>query len=285
MTYIQTNNIDTSKSYSSITIGLASPESILARSYGEILKPETINYRSYKPEKDGLFCEKIFGPVKDYECHCGKYKGIRYRGIICDRCGVEVARAKVRRERMGHINLAAPVAHIWFSKGTPSRLGLLLDLSPRNLDRVLYFAQYLVTDVDYELRDQLIDQLKSDLQTQTDSLDSKIKSKTEEIRQLFQEQIQDLEKQKAETDDESIQSEIELKIEAIELDISNKANEAVEEFSTEYTSEIDETKNKISELEELHVTQLLTETQYRDHRDNYVGHSKQEWELKLFYMF
>ena len=169
-----------------------------------------------RPEKDGLFCERIFGPTKDWDCGCGKYKKIRFRGIICDRCGVEVARAKVRRERMGHINLAAPVAHIWFSKGTPSRLGLLLDLSPRNLDRVLYFAQYLVTDVNYELRDQLIDQLKSDLQTQTDSLDSKINSKTEEIRLLFQEQIQDLEKQKAETDDESIQSEIALKIEAIE---------------------------------------------------------------------
>ena len=248
--------------FDAISISLASPNDVQKWSWGEVTKPETINYRTLRPEKDGLFCERIFGPTKDWDCGCGKYKKIRFRGIICDRCGVEVARAKVRRERMGHINLAAPVAHIWFSKGTPSRLGLLLDLSPRNLDRVLYFAQYLVTDVDYELRDQLIDQLKSDLQTQTDSLDSKIKSKTEEIRQLFQEQIQDLEKQKAETDDESIQSEIELKIEAIELDISNKANEAVEEFSTEYTSEIDETKNKISELEELHVTQLLTETQY-----------------------
>ena len=257
--------------FDAISISLASPNDVQKWSWGEVTKPETINYRTLRPEKDGLFCERIFGPTKDWDCGCGKYKKIRFRGIICDRCGVEVARAKVRRERMGHINLAAPVAHIWFSKGTPSRLGLLLDLSPRNLDRVLYFAQYLVTDVNYELRDQLIDQLKSDLQTQTDSLDSKIKSKTEEIRQLFHEQIQDLEKQKAETDDESIQSEIALKIEAIELDISNKTNEAIEEFSSEDASEIDATKNKISELEELHVTQLLTETQYRDHRDNYVG--------------
>ena len=114
MTYIQSNPVDTSKQYSSITIGLSSPEKILQRSFGEVLKPETINYRSYKPEKDGLFCEKIFGPVKDYECHCGKYKGIRYRGIICDRCGVEVTRKKVRRERMGHITLAVPIVHIWY---------------------------------------------------------------------------------------------------------------------------------------------------------------------------
>ena len=125
MTYIQSNNIDTSKKYSSITIGLSPPETLLARSYGEVLKPETINYRSYKPEKDGLFCEKIFGPVKDYECHCGKYKGIRYRGIICDRCGVEVTRKKVRRERMGHITLAVPVVHIWYLRSIPSKLSYL----------------------------------------------------------------------------------------------------------------------------------------------------------------
>ena len=138
--------------FNAIRISLASPEQIKTWSYGEITKPETINYRTLRPEKDGLFCERIFGPTKDWECYCGRYKKIRYRGVICDRCGVEVARSKVRRERMGHIALAAPVAHIWFSKGTPSRLGLLLDLSPRNLDRVLYFAQYLVTGVDEDLR-------------------------------------------------------------------------------------------------------------------------------------
>ena len=112
MTFIQTNKIDTSKAFTSITIGLASPESILQKSYGEIIKPETINYRSYKPEKDGLFCEKIFGPTKDWECYCGKYKRVRFKGIICERCGVEVTRSKVRRERMGHIELAAPAVHI-----------------------------------------------------------------------------------------------------------------------------------------------------------------------------
>ena len=127
-----------------IQIGLASPEQIRAWSSGEVKKPETINYRTLKPEREGLFCEKIFGPTKDWECHCGKYKKVRYRGIVCDRCGVEVTRAKVRRERMGHIELAAPVSHIWFFKGIPSRMGLILDLSPRTLEKVLYFAAYIV---------------------------------------------------------------------------------------------------------------------------------------------
>ncbi|WP_369297041.1 DNA-directed RNA polymerase subunit beta' [uncultured Neglectibacter sp.] len=132
--------------FESIKIGLASPEQIREWSYGEVKKPETINYRTLKPERDGLFCERIFGPTKDWECHCGKYKRIRFKGKICDRCGVEVTRAKVRRERMGHIELAAPVSHIWYFKGIPSRMGLILDLSPRILEKVLYFALYIVTD-------------------------------------------------------------------------------------------------------------------------------------------
>lgn len=132
--------------FESIKIGLASPDKIREWSYGEVKKPETINYRTLKPERDGLFCERIFGPQKDWECHCGKYKRIRYKGKICDRCGVEVTRAKVRRERMGHIELAAPVSHIWYFKGIPSRMGLILDISPRMLEKVLYFALYIVTD-------------------------------------------------------------------------------------------------------------------------------------------
>ena len=134
------------KEFDSIKIGLASPDQIRAWSYGEVKKPETINYRNLKPERDGLFCERIFGPTKDWECHCGKYKRIRYKGKICDKCGVEVTRAKVRRERMGHIELAAPVSHIWYFKGIPSRIGLMLDIGPRQLDKVLYFANYIVTD-------------------------------------------------------------------------------------------------------------------------------------------
>lgn len=132
--------------FESIKIGLASPDQIREWSYGEVKKPETINYRTLKPERDGLFCERIFGPTKDWECHCGKYKRIRYKGKICDRCGVEVTRSKVRRERMGHIELAAPVSHIWYFKGIPSRMGLILDISPRMLEKVLYFAMYIVTD-------------------------------------------------------------------------------------------------------------------------------------------
>ena len=134
------------KEFDSIKIGLASPDQIRAWSYGEVKKPETINYRTLKPERDGLFCERIFGPTKDWECHCGKYTRIRYKGKICDKCGVEVTRAKVRRERMGHIELAAPVSHIWYFKGIPSRIGLMLDIGPRQLDKVLYFANYIVTD-------------------------------------------------------------------------------------------------------------------------------------------
>lgn len=132
--------------FDAIRIGIASPETIMKWSYGEVKKPETINYRTLKPERDGLFCERIFGPTKDWECHCGKYKKIRYKGKICDRCGVEVTKAKVRRERMGHIALAVPVSHIWYFKGIPSRMGLMLDMTPRQLEKVLYFASYIVTD-------------------------------------------------------------------------------------------------------------------------------------------
>ena len=138
--------INESNDFKSIKIGLASPEKIREWSYGEVKKPETINYRTSKPERDGLFCEKIFGPMKDWECHCGKYKQIKNKGVICDRCGVEVTKSKVRRERMGHIELAAPVTHIWYFKGTPSRIGVLLDLSPKELEKIIYFASYVVTD-------------------------------------------------------------------------------------------------------------------------------------------
>ena len=133
-------------SFDAIRIGLASPDKIREWSHGIVTKPETINYRTLKPEKDGLFCERIFGPSKDWECHCGKYKKIRYKGVICDRCGVEVTKASVRRDRMGHIELASPVSHIWYFKGIPSRLGLVLDLSSKVLDKVLYFASYIVLD-------------------------------------------------------------------------------------------------------------------------------------------
>ena len=147
--------------FDDLRIGLATADDIRQWSHGEVKKPETINYRTLKPEKDGLFCEKIFGPTRDWECYCGKYKRVRFKGIICERCGVEVTRAKVRRERMGHIELAAPVTHIWYFKGVPSRLGYLLDLAPKDLEKVIYFAAYMITYVDDEARDRDLPSLEA----------------------------------------------------------------------------------------------------------------------------
>ncbi|MBA3449649.1 MAG: DNA-directed RNA polymerase subunit beta', partial [Chloroflexia bacterium] len=172
---LDVNNFD------AIRISLASPEAIRSWSYGEVTKPETINYRTLKPEHGGLFCERIFGPTKDWECYCGKYKRIRHAGTVCDKCGVEVTRAKVRRERMGHIELAAPVAHIWYVKGTPSRLGLLLDISPRNLERVLYFASYLVTEVDDEARDAAILEVRELTDSEIEELRTAAQAELDEI--------------------------------------------------------------------------------------------------------
>ncbi len=152
------------KDFKALRISLASPEQIRSWSYGEVTKPETINYRRLRPEKDGLFCEAIFGPTKDWQCYCGKYKNVRYKGIICEKCGVEVTRSQVRRERMGHIRLAAPVAHVWFTRRIPSYLGLLLNISRRNLDRVLYFAQYVITQVDEDARQKAIKRVDEELQ-------------------------------------------------------------------------------------------------------------------------
>jgi DNA-directed RNA polymerase subunit beta' len=163
--------------FNAIHISLASPEQVHGWSYGEVTKPETINYRTLKPEKDGLFSERIFGPVKDWECSCGKYKGVRFKGIVCDRCGVEVARSRLRRERMGHIELASPVSHIWYFKGTPSRIGLLLDLSPRNLERILYFDLYVVTSIDEDARQRELMRLGEELAHLEQSLDDRVRER------------------------------------------------------------------------------------------------------------
>ena len=266
--------------FDAITISLASPNDVQRWSWGEVTKPETINYRTLRPEKDGLFCERIFGPTKDWECYCGKYKKIRFRGVTCDRCGVEVARSKVRRERMGHIELAAPVAHIWFSKGTPSRLGLLLDLSPRNLDRVLYFAQYLVTDVDKELKSQLLEQLHSTLEERTVEKDTKIESIENTIIEEYQSQIDPLQVIKEEQDsdseddaskDEKDTKETLAKIESIEKERDEKIEELISETNDEFEEILNNIENQITSLEEIQVTRVLTETQYRDNRDNFPG--------------
>src|SRR5713226_9521948 len=177
--------------FNAIRISLASPEQIRGWSYGEVTKPETINYRTLKPEKDGLFCERIFGPMKDWECYCGKYKRVRFKGIVCDKCGVEVARSKVRRERMGHIELASPVSHIWYFKGTPSRIGLLLDLSPRNLERILYFALYLVTNIDEDARQRALLRLDEEFANVEQSLDGRVIERVDSLKGKRDSEIQD----------------------------------------------------------------------------------------------
>jgi DNA-directed RNA polymerase, beta'' subunit/160 kD subunit len=170
------------ENFDALKLSLASPDTIMSWSHGEVTKPETINYRTLRPERDGLFCERIFGPTRDWECHCGKYKRYRYKGIICDKCGVEVTRSKVRRERMGHIKLASPVSHVWYFKGIPSRMGLLLDMSPRNLEKILYFANYIVTDVHEEVRKDMLAVLNMDKDERAIRLRADIDSKSKELR-------------------------------------------------------------------------------------------------------
>jgi DNA-directed RNA polymerase subunit beta' len=182
--------------FNAVRITLASPEQIRSWSRGEVTKPETINYRTLKPERDGLFCERIFGPTKDWECSCGKYKRVRYKGIICDKCGVEVTRAKVRRERMGHIELASPVSHIWFVKGTPSRIGLLLDITPRVLEQVLYFAKYCITEVHEAGRARLIQQIQHETEARISREERAVGDQIEELTRDLNEQIADLEARK-----------------------------------------------------------------------------------------
>ena len=224
--------------FNAIRISLASPEQIKSWSYGEGTEPETINYRTLKPEKDGLFCERIFGPTKNYECYCGKYKKIRYRGITCDRCGVVVEHSRVRRTLMGHIELAAPVAHIWFAKGVPSRLALLLDVSPRNLERVLYFAQYIVTSVNESARDERIKELKERLSQQI-----------AEGERLLENQVAEIEaKVQSAPDQEALE-----KINNLRREFVDKRGELGGEF-----------QDKISELENLQPLKLLTESQYQE---------------------
>ncbi len=175
--------------FNAIKISLASPEQIRDWSFGEVTKPETINYRTLKPERDGLFCERIFGPTRDWECYCGKYKRIRFKGVVCEKCGVEVARSKVRRERMGHIQLASPVSHIWYVKGTPSRLGLFLDISPRNLERVLYFATYIVTEVDEQEMERLRTELDEQLKEGTAEIESGLATSLSELAESTQGEV------------------------------------------------------------------------------------------------
>ena len=239
--------------FNAIRISVASPEQILNWSHGEVTKPETINYRTLRPEKDGLFCERLFGPTKDWECFCGKYKRIRYRGVVCDRCGVEVTRSKVRRERMGHIRLAAPVAHIWFSKTNPSRLGLLLDLSPRNLERVLYFAQHIITSVDEEKRTETIEEERMRVELEKERIQSANEAKLAELQAA-------LESLESSEDPESVPElvAVQAELEALHDQIAR------EEGELDY--KLQET---INELEDLKPLKILAESKYRELKERY----------------
>ncbi len=250
--------------FNAIRISLASPEQVRAWSYGEVTKPETINYRTLRPEKDGLFCERIFGPTKDWECYCGKYKKIRYKGVICDRCGVEVARAKVRRERMGHIKLAAPVAHIWFSKGTPSRLGLLLDLSPRNLERVLYFAQYVVISVDEEAKQRANESMEQYLEAETNRLDEELSAVIEGGQS--EEFIGSLEEDEAEIAKAATPSAEKGEDTPDEASTEDRVRFVFEQRKEKLTADI---KERMDELEGIVPMELLTEARYRELRDRF----------------
>jgi DNA-directed RNA polymerase subunit beta' len=221
------------KSLIALRINLASPDTIKSWSYGEVLKPETINYRRLRPEKDGLFCEAIFGPTRDYQCYCGKYKNPRYKGIICDKCGVEVTRSSVRRERMGHIELATPVAHIWYTRRVPSYLGLLLDISRRNLDRVLYFAQYIVTYVDEEARQKALKRLEDEINVSEREQANEINTKILEMKQNRDHKMAELKQRKADLEaraDEQIASRLEPVIQegqSLEKTLQEKIGSAV----------------------------------------------------------
>ena len=186
--------------FDELRIGLATAEDIRNWSHGEVKKPETINYRTLKPEKEGLFCERIFGPTRDWECSCGKYKRVRFKGIICERCGVEVTRAGVRRERMGHIELAAPVTHIWYFKGVPSRLGYLLDLAPKDLEKVIYFAAYMITSVDEDQRHTDLPSLEAQIEAEMKELENRRDADVETRAQKLEKDIAELEAEGAKSD-------------------------------------------------------------------------------------
>ena len=240
--------------FNAIRISVASPEQIVNWSHGEVTKPETINYRTLRPEKDGLFCERLFGPTKDWECFCGKYKRIRYRGVVCDRCGVEVTRAKVRRERMGHIRLAAPVAHIWFAKTTPSRLGTLLDLSPRNLERVLYFAQHIITAVDDGARQQFVEEEQAKFDLDLDKL-----------QREHREKIAPLQLRLEEMEKSPIDPEVAADVAALHAEMGAMLSE-LDAGERQLREQLEDT---LTELEDLRPLKLLSDSRCRQLKDRY----------------
>ena len=280
------------KDFSALRISLASPDQIISWSYGEVTKPETINYRRLRPEKDGLFCETIFGPTKDYQCYCGKYKNIRYKGIICDKCGVEVTRASVRRERMGHISLAAPVAHVWYTRRVPSYLGLLLNVSRRNLDRVLYFAQFVITNVDEDARQHALKRIESELNEKETAIQGEIDGRQQIVDNEREEALGSLDDRLAEISEhydneldnrtntlvqeaEAAQSHIEASTgETAEDDI---VLESVDEVILEAGNEItNEAIAKIQEIVNGYVNEIQAEI--ADEREHELQRTRHEFE-------
>ena len=239
---IDINNFD------AIEIGLASSKQIRSWSSGEVTKPETINYRTLKPEKDGLFCERIFGPTKDWECYCGKYKRVRYKGIVCERCGVEVTRSKVRRERMGHIDLAAPVSHIWFFKGVPSRIGYLLDMAPKELEKVLYFAASMITWVDDEARERDLDKLQDEVQAVLDAYAAEKEERVLELKESLARREEFLNSAKTGRD---FSDDDHLWAETLEVNVAKLSDEEREKMLKDlrksFTADIDDTEAYIED--------------------------------------
>src|ERR1700761_9091143 len=260
---IDINNFD------AIEIGLASSKKIRSWSWGEVTKPETINYRTLKPEKDGLFCERIFGPTKDWECYCGKYKRVRYKGIVCERCGVEVTRSKVRRERMGHVDLASPVSHIWFFKGVPSRIGYLIDMAPKELEKVLYFAASMVTWVDEEARDKDVGKLEKEVKKVVDSYEVERQKRTQELNESLERRVKYLEDgDQAKFDDEDHIWADSLKLTATQLRKLKDDERAkmLKELRKQFDAEISDTEAYLEEAGERmqEVWKIFTEMKPKD---------------------
>src|SRR5438876_511640 len=225
-------------------------------SHGEVTKPETINYRTLRPERDGLFCERIFGPTRDWECHCGKYKRYRYKGIICDKCGVEVTRSKVRRERMGHIKLASPVSHVWYFKGIPSRMGLLLDMSPRNLEKVLYFANYIVTNIDEEARKEYLSKSSPQHNDRVIKLQEERDVAVKELKEELDQKV------KAKQDDTKAKIKGREEFEGKSGALSTQLKKDTEGLS----GDIESSK---TQLDSLYVKQLLSDQEFREFTEKF----------------
>ncbi|HEY8729373.1 MAG TPA: DNA-directed RNA polymerase subunit beta', partial [Acidothermaceae bacterium] len=247
--------------FDELRIGLATADDIRLWSHGEVKKPETINYRTLRPEKDGLFCEKIFGPTRDWECYCGKYKRVRFKGIICERCGVEVTRAKVRRERMGHIELAAPVTHIWYFKGVPSRLGYLLDLAPKDLEKIIYFAAYMITWVDDDARHRDLPSIEAQVSVDRQEIEDRKNVDVDARAKKLEEDLAALEAEGAKSD--------------VKRKVREGAEREMRQIRERAQREIDRLDEVLSRFKSLKVQDLEgDEVLYREMRDRFGSYFK-----------